>query len=270
METVNRRGRVKTYDTCYVDRKLGEDASWSSEKIRWPKNDLTRSPENDCVVKTSMTKEERRHARDKRNQIKGYIAGLATAITVLGSVYGGKAVVNSFSGPEENFDAQGRTVFEAANFCDVDPRAILLANGLSDENEIIDEIVLPEKYGVLDEEIAEAEKAAQQASSDEELAQAKEKLSELEERQARQDELAEVYVVEDGKFAYIIPKESGIDGEEIKSAFGIKDGVLRKYNSLPFEWGFDKEIGEGYRDYTGQPIPYEGVRVPKDELGKEY
>lgn len=235
---------------------------------RYNKQSLTRSPESDSV-EIRQNRQQKLHQRDKKNQMRCFIAGVAAAITILG---GGKAAVDKIGGPQANFDAQGRTVAEAADFCDVDSRAIMLANDISDETQSIDDIILPEKYNALDKEIEEAQKAVDEADSAEELQEAEEKLAELQDIKAKQDELAQVYVVEDGKYAYIIPNETGISSEDIKDAFGIEDGVLRKYNDLSYDWGVNEEVEvhQGYKDYTGSSIPDEGVKLPKDELGQEY
>lgn len=221
---------------------------------------LERTPGRDSVE----IRNARKKNRDKKNQMRGFIAGVTLAMTLMG---GTKAAVNQITAPQENFDAQGRTVAEAADFCDVDSRAIMLANDIADENETINEIILPEKYSVLDEEISKIEERIESASGSE-LEELEEKLAELKERKSIQDELAQVYVVEDGKYAYIIPNESGINSEELKDAFGIDDGVLRKYNDLSYDWGVDTnvEVHQGYKDYTNSTIPKEGVKVPQEEL----
>lgn len=219
---------------------------------------LERTPQQDRF--------ERQRQRDKKNQIKGFMAGISAALMITG---GGKAALDHISGPQENFDAQGKTVEQAADFCNVDPRAIILANSLESENETIEDIILPQKYDVLEEDIKDLEETIKKAPQSEKEA-LEEQLDELLARQELQNSLAEVYVVEGGKFAYIIPLEKGISAEEIKSAFGIEDGVLKKYNDLSYEWGIDTtvDVHQGYRDYTGASVPYEGIRVPVKELNQ--
>lgn len=186
-----------------------------------PKSSLERTPKRDSVdIKRKHQKEH-----DAKLRKQGVIIGAVAMLQALGI---GKLALNQIT-PQE-FDTMGNSIVEVADFCDVDPRAIALINGL-EADEDVDKIIMPEKMDI-------------------------------------ENDLAEVYTYKGSKYAYIIPKEEGITAEELKEAFGIEDGVLRKYNDLSYSWGIDEdvEVHRGYRDYTGATIPYEGVRVPLSAL----
>ena len=71
------------------------------------------------------------------------------------------------------------------------------------------------------------EKLFSEKTSDTDKAKYEQELEKLKERKTKQDELATVYV-SDNKKVLIIPK-GYVSCEELKDAFGIKDGVILKY-----------------------------------------
>jgi len=225
-----------------------------------PQRRLERTPQQDTVD----IKRQKQKQRDKKNQMQGFILG---ATVMLAALTGGKAVINNALSPNADFDTKGNSIVEVADFCDIDPRAITLVNHI-DEQTTIDKIVLPEKIDLLEEKINALEEELKNSTDSFDQSELQDELKELKEKQNLQNELAQVYVVDGSKYAYIIPNEEGISSEDLKEAFNIEDGVLRKYNDLSYTWETDDsvEVHQGYKDYTGAIIPYEGIKVPLKEL----
>lgn len=141
---------------------------------------------------------------------------------------------------------------------------ILWANKAKDAQAVPKKAIIPNAYDVTKEKREELEeKIASGKASDKD----KEKLEKLNARKALQDELATVYVNDDGK-ALIIPNDY-VSCEKLKEAFGIKDGVILKYNreELGYTWGVGGPEGRGYRDYTGASVPSSGIIIPLDKIG---
>lgn len=171
-------------------------------------------------------KRQKQKEHDAKVRMQGAFVGAMAMLTALG---GGMAI-NNAQKPAADFDTRGNSIEEVADFCDIDPRAIAIVNGL-ESDETADKIIMPEKLDI-------------------------------------ESDLAEVYTVEGSKFAYIIPKDYGISAEDIKEAFKIEDGVLKKYNDLSYDWATNDEleVHRGYKDYSSATVPYEGIRVPLKEL----
>ena len=140
---------------------------------------------------------------------------------------------------------------------------ILWANEAKDAQAIPKKAIIPNAYDVTKEERAELEeKIASGKGSGKDI----EKLEKLNTRKEKQDELATVYVNDNGK-VLIIPNDY-VSCEELKEAFGIKDGVILKYNreELGYTWGVGGPEGRGYRDYTGASVPRDGIEIPLSSI----
>ncbi len=221
------------------------------------------------TAETAPTRNGRSHNK-KGDRIKQ--GALAVGISAL-VLIGGAKLADKFSAPEPNFDANNHSAAEVADFYDIDERAIILANRIDDPETPLGEIILPTQYSMYGDDIAELEeKLENDKLSDNKRKKLEAELDVLKNKQAEQDELATVYVDEEGKYAYIIPTSSDVESEDFKDAFGIKDGVIRAYNdNLDYVWASDgtEDMPGHYRDYTGSDIPAEGIRVPLDKLGKK-
>ena len=92
-------------------------------------------------------------------------------------------------------------------------------------------------------------------------------LDSLEEKKVKQDELVVVYRNSEDEL-FIIPNSYGVSCEDLKEAFGIKDGVILKYNreELGYTWGVGGPEGRGYRDYTGASVPRDGIEIPLSSI----
>lgn len=204
---------------------------------------------------------------DKKNAKKAerLLIGAAAILLLTG---GGAKAVSTLN--YNKYDANGKTLSEVCDEFDIDERAILLANSGIEEDEPLDTIKMPEKYDGLEEKISDIEERLESTKLDyAERNMLKSQLNSIKARQDCQHELAQTYLSPNGKYVYIIPNDYGIALEEIKEAFGIKDGVIRDYNNIEdYTWGITPEIGTGYRDYTRSLTPYEGIKVPVDKLNK--
>ena len=141
---------------------------------------------------------------------------------------------------------------------------ILWANEAKDAQAVPKKAIIPNAYDATKEERAELEeKVASGEASGKDL----EKLEKLNVRKEKQDELATVYVNDNGK-VLIIPN-GYVSCEDLKDAFGIKDGVILKYNreELGYTWGVGGPDGRGYKDYTGANVPSSGIEIPLSKIG---
>lgn len=146
---------------------------------------------------------------------------------------------------------------------------LLWANETDDAQAIPEKAIIPNAYDVTAEKRAELEeKIASRRTSNEDKAKYEKELEALNAKKEIQDEIATVYINDDGE-ALIIPNDY-VSCEKVKEAFGIKDGVILKYNreKLSFTWGTDGPDGRGYKDYTGASVPKSGITIPASKLGK--
>ena len=250
-------------------------------KNRAPKSARVRTNQDGDVAeftknpaKTAPHKKEQQHTKTassskkskKHNSISTKTKLFLAALAVTGTIAATPSAcdyITRFNTATADYDTCGHTIEEVAEWADIDVEAILLANQITNENTVLDEIVLPESYDPLQEEIsALEEKLADDGISDTARTKAEERLSLLLQKQEEQEKIGNTYIDEDGKFIYIVTDELTLV-EDIKDAYGIKDGVLSEYNDLNYTWGSD-EYG-GYKDYTYSKTT--GVRVPVDATG---
>ncbi len=226
--------------------------------------------QNRETLQRTRVREQKAQQR-KTQAIKERAIAAAIAFTLLAG--GGVAVpaahdyITRFDTASANYDALGHTVSEVASWSGINEKAILLANDISSADEVVDDIVLPVEYDVFHEEIESIKSKLDNPDlSDEKRDELTERLALLCDKQEAAYELGETYIDEDGKFVYIIPNEY-TSTETIKEIYGIKDGVLKEYNNLSYQWGINTEVDvhQGYKDYTGSKTS--GVRVPADKIG---
>lgn len=105
-----------------------------------------------------------------------------------------------------------------------------------------------------------------------------ERIQNMQEVQELQSDIAKAYT--DGDYVYFqitLPQDDSatdkqsqykygsINVEEFKDIFGIKDGAIRKNNTISYSWGAD--INGGYKDYSGdQLVNGEIIRVPASSI----
>lgn len=202
-----------------------------------------------------------------QERFKKGVAAAMTIATLAGGIKMGGDFITRFDSASTNYDALNHTITEVAEWTGVDEKAILLANQMDNANEKVGEIVLPESYDPLEENISQLqERIEKDKLTSKERERLQEELDFLLAKKEQQEAIGEIYIDEDGKFVYIVP-DKVTSAEGIKDAYGIKDGVLREYNDLDYTWGWDSEAPEhqGYKDYTESQTS--GVRVPADEIG---
>lgn len=156
---------------------------------------------------------------------------------------------------------------ELAQTNDIPLDVMLWANEADDAQAVPDKAIIPSAYDITEEKRAELEeKIASKKTSAEDMAKYEKELEALNIKKDLQGELATVYVNEDGK-ALIVPN-GYVSCEDVKDAFGIKDGVIKKYNKekLSYSWGIDDFEGRGYKDYTGAKVPQSGIEIPLDKM----
>lgn len=198
----------------------------------------------------------------------GLVKAFAVVLPIEMAIAAAISCIASIMPPKPNFDACGNTAAQVEQFTGVDARAILLANKFN-ADDALNEIVLPEKANLFEDEIAEITKKLENKKlTNAERKELEAKLETYQARQAARDALGQLYMDEEGKFAYFVPNERGTSAEDVKDAFGIKDGVIRNHNDLDYSWGRDSEHPEygAYRDYTGSSIPYKGIKIPLDTV----
>ena len=230
-----------------------------------PKKEKTQEQLRQERLKKRKQAELKRKKAARENFAKG-IATLMAVATIAGGAKAGGDYITRFDPASANYDAMGHTITEVSEWTGVDEKAILIANEMSDANEKVDDIVLPESYKPLEEEISGLkERLEKDKLTSEERAELQEELDFLTAKQQEQEAIGASYIDEDGKFVYIVPNEV-ISAETIKDAYGIEDGVLREYNDLSYTWGWNPDVPEhnSYKDYTGSRTS--GVRVPADEI----
>ncbi len=156
---------------------------------------------------------------------------------------------------------------ELAEANDIPLDVMLWANEADNAQTVPKKAIIPTEYDFTKEKRAELEeKIASKKTSAEDMAKYEKELEALNIKKELQDELATVYINEDEK-ALIIPN-GYVSCEDVKEAFGIKDGVIKKYNGdkLGFTWGVDDFEGRGYKDYTGANVPRSGIEIPLDKI----
>ena len=231
---------------------------------------MATKPKTEAEIKKERL-QKRRQAELKRKQaarerLMKTIATLMATATIAGGIKAGGDYITRFDPASANYDAMNHTIEEVSDWTGVDEKAILIANQMGDKTEQVGEIVLPESYSPLEQDISGLqEKLEKGRLTSEERDELQKELDFLKEKQKEQEALGTTYIDEDGKFVYIVPNEV-TSTETIKDAYGIEDGVLREYNDLSYTWGWNPDVPEhnSYKDYTGSQTS--GVRVPADEI----
>ena len=232
----------------------------------------SRSPYEDSFERTTSTP-SRTSSKKKKSGFTPAQRGLALLLAT-GGVFGGGYIAGRNAEKAEYFDAPYATMINAqqsyeqiAQTSKMPLDILLWANDAKDASEVPEKVIIPSIYDATAKKRAEiCDKLFSEKTSDEDKAKLEEELEELKERKAKQDELATVYV-SDNKKVLIIPNDY-VSCEELKEAFGIKDGVILKYNreELGYTWGVGGPEGRGYRDYTGASVPRDGIEIPLSSI----
>jgi len=160
--------------------------------------------------------------------------------------------------PIPTFNSYGHSIGDVANFIGC-PTAIVEVVNDADENDILDKVVIPQPYTKIDEEIAMLiDKTRQVGLAQDEVDKINTKLNSLKEKKVMQEKLGKAYIDPEDDMDYILWNDT-CKAEDVKYAWGVKDGVLRKYNELEFTYGSKKLDGFGaetnyFKDYTNSYV----------------
>ena len=226
----------------------------------------TRSTSGDSFERTSTT------TRTSNKKKSGYspLARTTAKILIPVMIYAGGIQMGKKAQVEDFLEAPYGVVINAqqsyeqlAETTGIPVDVILWANEAKDAQAVPKKAIIPNAYDATKEERAELE---EKVTSGEASGKDLEKLEKLNARKEKQDELATVYVNDNGK-VLIIPNDY-VSCEELKEAFGIKDGVIKKYNKdkLSYTWGVGGPEGRGYKDYTGASVPKSGIEIPLSKI----
>ena len=178
----------------------------------------------------------------------------------------------------------GTSITELAERYGVDPIIIKSQNNI--DGDIIQTsctIVIPSDFETpVEEEIDDLQENLFKKNIDnEEREKIEAEIDRLLELEQLQSEIAVAYT--DGDYAYFtitLPNDEtatptqqkykyGINVEDFKDIFGIKDGVIKKHNDMGFFWDSD-ETG-GFMNYTGNTLSNgETIKVPVSAVSLKY
>lgn len=225
----------------------------------------------DSFVRTSNTahKANKKKKSNANPLVKTTAKVLIPVMIYAGGVQmGKKAQVNEYLEAPYGIVVNAEQSYEElAQANDIPLEVMLWANKADDAQEIPKKAIIPNAYDVTEEKRTELEeKIASKKTSAEDIAKYEKELEALNIKKDLQDEFATVYVNEDNK-ALIVPN-GYVSCEDVKHAFGIKDGVIKKYNQekLSYTWGIGGPEARGYKDYTDANVPLEGIEIPLDKM----
>lgn len=276
--TTNNNGRRTTASS----RTSAAHNGGFSESASIQRNNLRKNSGLDSYESASTQKHQSQSHKkhSKLDPVKLFLLGLAAVETV--ALFAPK-------GPEPNelvkiYVNQGEDVGVYAEMYGSSEDAIIDYNKLQgDIAQYGMEISIPAMYEhpIVDEiEDVQNELFTKKLDAEERI-EKQEEVSALLEIQQMQSEIATSYT--DGDFVYYtitLPTDesatsiqSGFNGrinvEKFKDIFGVKDGVIKKYNNLGYTWGGNEY--ESWKDYTGESF-YNGqvVKVPVNAIAMKY
>ena len=227
------------------------------------KSSIPETPKYQQGAMEYLTNNKKKTAR-KRTLISAAGGALAAVMLAHGiSVYSQPAKLISV--PTNNYN----NIYEISETYNCDAKAIMAYNNFSDASDFIkaEEIKVPTMYSNLQGEIDEIQNKLYNNELNTGKREGLEtRLSKLKEKQSLQNKVATVYT--DGKYVYFTINKSngGINVEEFKEIFDIKDKAIRQNNDIEFSWGYEAETG-GYKDYTTAILtPGMTVKVPADAI----
>lgn len=184
-------------------------------------------------------------ARKKQAKTRNQIIGASKMAATLAALQVIKMLTFD---PTPTLDSHGNTLKEAAEYMDVPVKIVEIVNN-AEEDDVLDEYIIPEKYNGIDNAIKEyEEELSNEKLSSEKREKIEAKLEDLEERKEDLDEMGEVYIDPKTGMAYI-QLNGSYDAEEVKDVLGIKkDGEFR--DDASYSWEYDTKIDRHYKDYT--------------------
>ncbi len=207
----------------------------------------------------SQLQEQQAKAK-KENIIKtvlAFLAGMAVAGGTAGAVNMQKSVPDDVA---VIYNPSGDSIEELSDIYGTDENLIRLYNEIPQDSELseITQITIPSEYDNVQEEIdKEQDKLYNKNLSEEKRSSIEENIWALKEKQAMQKEVASAYT--DGDYVYFsindieaLPQyQDGINVEDFKKLYDIKDGAIQKYNSLDdCQWHVGEDGKGGTIDFT--------------------
>ncbi len=227
----------------------------------------TRSASGDTFTRTTNTQKSKKKSGYSPLVRAG--AKVLIPVVALSCAYnvGKNAQMNEYMEAPYGIVINAEQSYESLSQTTKIPLNVLLwANGAENKDEIPKKAVIPNEYDITFEKRMELAEKISSSSGDKKAAYERE-LEELIAKKELQDELVTVYINDDNE-VLMVPNNYA-SCEEVKEAFDIKDGVIKKYNEekLSYSWGVDGFEGRGYRDYTGAMVPSDGIVLPLDKIG---
>lgn len=253
---------------------IGEVRQQPKKHIQTAKN-----PSQDTFVKTDKdVHAQRREARRKRERRRqGGAFALGAVMALMGNMALGQAnkVPNVVTVPYSSYVS----VEELADTYGSSPEAIIDYNDIDNIAYVPSEVKIPQTYDYIQTKIDSLQdKLFDEDLSEKKRADIETQISLLEIKKEYQENIAVAYT--DGKYAYFYitgakddaPQEIqdkysyGINVEEFKNIFDIKDGAIKDNNDINYTWGHHPEYG-GYKDFTTAYL-YKGqtVKVPLKDI----
>ena len=209
--------------------------------------------------------------RNRKKIIATAVGGAAATLIMAQCIAAYNAPAQVITIPVKNY----KSIYEIAGLYKSDIDAILAYNDLQSLEEFYqqDEVQVPSLYNYVQDEIAAVQERLRNPHlSSSERVKLEERISKLRKKQSLQQNLATVYT--DGKFVYYTINKlgnnskysSGINVEDFKKIFDIKDRAIRQNNDIEYEWGYSDEEG-GYRDFTRTTLHTgETIKVPVNAI----
>lgn len=263
----SRNNNYREYETPKYNRRFSERASYQRETLR-------KNSGLDTYDKTA--KSTIRSGKKKQKPINPYkLALLGLAVLKIGTMAHSCATE-----PKKTVSINvnpGTAIVEIADTYGVDEDIIKSFNGLTEDTIPRSmTITIPSEYEhPLDDKIEDLQDDLFSNKLDaKERAELEEEVKNMQEVQALQSDIAKAYT--DGNYVYFqitLPQDETatdiqkqyeygyINVEKFKDIFGIKDGVIRKYNDISYTWGSNEF--HDYKDYTNSKL-YNGsiIKVP--------
>ncbi len=218
--------------------------------------------------------------KKSRATVKGFIAGLATAL----AINGGMSVLDKKNDVVKvKFSPAETTLSELAEQYDCDEDIIRDFNEKDGKLQFTKngELKIPTEYDCIQPQIDKlVDKLYNSHLSSKKRDEIESKVKDLQEKQDAQQHVAKTYT--DGDKVYFLfdfTDENGenqpyarINVETFKDLFNIKDEAIKKYNDLHAVWKKDTNLPEdkGYFDFTGNYfVNGDTILVKKDDIMDE-
>lgn len=246
-------------DTFEPQQKVGRHEKKEPYQPRHSQeNPIAQTPKYQQTAKEYLENNKRKTTR--KRTILSVAGGTLAGIILAQGIAAYNQTPKLITVPSNNYSS----VYEVADIYGSDADAILAYNGMKDDTEFDgkNEIKVPTMYDYVQDEIDNVQNKLYNANlNSKDRTNLEDKMARLQAKQEIQQKTATVYT--DGKFVYFtIKAKGGVNVEEFKQLFDIKDKAIRENNDIEFDWGYSAEEG-GYKDYTQYILTSgETIKVP--------